>query len=200
MFSPAPRKGEKDKRTTLLHHRCSFQGKWIGDISHSGHVGVSGFCKTIPKAGCKLVLCNTRETEKITNNAGISMSPSFFLFFFFLVIGCCLWKWNFVVRSTLSIFGSSKIASDQLRNRGSEHSAVKLLHVLGEPKFILSYLVLHGFLRYFKPCCLLEACAAFQRALQYILRSNEFELIPSLFCFLCIGLLTSVIFILKIKP
>lgn len=45
MFSPASRKGEKDKRATLLHHRCSFQGKRLGDISRSGHAGVSRFCK-----------------------------------------------------------------------------------------------------------------------------------------------------------
>lgn len=65
------------------------------------------------------------------------MSPFFSLFF--SVIG--RWLRNFVVRSTPSIFGSSKISSDQLRNEkeGVSTQLFKLLHASGEPKFILSF-------------------------------------------------------------
>lgn len=61
---------------------CTFPGKWIGDISHSGHVSVSISCKTIPKAECKL-LCCTKKTENDKQGRRFSVN-------FVLVIGCCL--------------------------------------------------------------------------------------------------------------
>lgn len=76
MFSPATQWIKKDKHTTLLHHRCSFQGRRTGGISHSGHVSVWGFCKTIPKVRCELIPCNTREMGG--KQRSISTNPSFF--------------------------------------------------------------------------------------------------------------------------
>lgn len=117
------------------------------------------------------MLCNTRWRAQTTNKANISMSPPLLLPASIWVIGHELWKWNFAMRYTPCIFRSCKIASDQLRNSGSEflaseRSAVKPPHVFGELKFIFSFSVSQSFPRYFKPAVspklIAQSCGAYE--------------------------------------